>query len=210
MRELVIEYVLGGRQQGYTFTSPTTGFNDDTLKTVWRQAMPRGQGWGKTEYQGAHSLKSFALLDGRVALSDVTVTDQADEGGRRGIRRAVVTILQPGEYLEHLRRHFSAYPLEIQMETAPRAGPWSLRRRIPHVRGDSQLVLAHPYTGPAGWQRVEASVLAVACDLLDRRWRSGRVIPFTTLALDFRDESQLVAIPQQVIRFLNGVNAVNL
>ncbi|NJL56806.1 hypothetical protein HC928_17885 [bacterium] len=81
---LVIEYVHEGHQRGYNFTSPTDGYTDAALKQVWRGAMPRGQGWGAEGLAGAHALKSFVLDDGRVALSRVTVTDQADDAGRRG------------------------------------------------------------------------------------------------------------------------------
>ena len=98
MRQLVLEYVFEGHKRGYNITSPTNGFNDDTLKTVWRNAMPRGQGWGADAYIGARSLKSFPLPDGRIALADVHVTGLHDESGRGGIRKAVVDIMQPGEY----------------------------------------------------------------------------------------------------------------
>lgn len=83
MRQLVIDYVLEGHQRGYNFTSSTQGFHDDVLKSIWRAAMPKGQGWGA--YVGARSLKAFALEDSRLALSEVTVTDRRDESGRTHI-----------------------------------------------------------------------------------------------------------------------------
>ncbi len=55
MVDLVLEYVLNSRRPGYNFTTPTNGFSDSTLKAIWQQAMPRGQGW--RHYIGAQSLK---------------------------------------------------------------------------------------------------------------------------------------------------------
>jgi hypothetical protein len=194
MRQLVLEYVFEGHKRGYNFTSPTNGFNDDTLKTVWRNAMPRGQGWGAPIYEGARSLKSFPLPDGRLALADVVVTGLKDESGRAGIRRAGIDIMQPGEYLDALRVRFTRYPQAVQDEAAhkPRFG----RRRLPKVQGDSQVVAAHPYTTAERWQLIEALVLYEAIELLDRRWLGGRYFAFTTLALEYRDESQLVVLPE--------------
>lgn len=194
MRQLVLEYVFEGHKRGYNFTSPTNGFNDDTLKTVWRNAMPRGQGWGAPQYEGARSLKSFPLPDGRIALADVTVTGLKDESGRAGIRRAEIDIMQPGEYLEVLQTRFSRYPQSLQTEAShkPRFG----RRRLPKVQGDSRVVVAHPYSTAERWQVIEALVLYEAIELLDRRWLGSKYFAFTTLALEYRDESQLVVLPE--------------
>ncbi len=194
MRQLLLEYVFEGHKRGYNFTSPTNGFNDDTLKTVWRNAMPRGQGWGAEVYEGARSLKSFPLLDGRLALADVIVTGLRDESGRGGIRRAQIDIMQPGEYLDALRAHLSRYPQRVQAEATKKPGFG--RRRMPKVQGDSQLVLAHPYNSADHWQIIEALILTEAIELLDRRWLGSRYIPFTTLALEYRDESQVVVLPE--------------
>ncbi|MCA0456038.1 MAG: hypothetical protein LCI00_18820 [Chloroflexi bacterium] len=194
MRHLVLEYVFEGHKRGYNFTSPTNGFNDDTLKTVWRNAMPRGQGWGAPVYEGARSLKSFALPDGRIALADVLVTGLKDESGRAGIRRAEIDIMQPGEYLNALQTRFNGYSPAIQTEAAakPRFG----RRRLPKVQGDAQVVVAHPYVNAERWQLIEAFVLNDAIALFDRRWLGSKYFAFTTLALEYRDESQLVVLPE--------------
>lgn len=194
MRQLVLEYVFEGHKRGYNITSPTNGFNDDTLKTVWRSAMPRGQGWGADVYVDAHSLKSFPLPDGRIALADVNVTGLKDESGRGGIRKAVVDIMQPGEYLDALKARFSRYPQPIQGEANHK--PTFGRRRIPKVQGDSQVVLAYPYKTADAWQIVEALILTEAIELLDRRWLGSKFFPFTTLALEYRDESQVVVLPE--------------
>lgn len=194
MRQLVLEYVFEGHKRGYNITSPTNGFNDDTLKTVWRNAMPRGQGWGADVYVDAHSLKSFPLPDGRIALADVNVTGLKDESGRAGIRKAVVDIMQPGEYLDALRARFSRYPQSIQLEANNK--PTFGRRRIPKPQGDSQIVLAYPYKTAEAWQIVEALILTEAIELLDRRWLGSKFFPFTTLALEYRDELQVVVLPE--------------
>jgi membrane-bound lytic murein transglycosylase B len=46
MQTLTLEYVLDGSRPGYQFTTPTNGIGEAALKTIWRSAMPRGQGWG--------------------------------------------------------------------------------------------------------------------------------------------------------------------
>lgn len=196
MRELIIEYVFEGHKRGYNFTSPTQGFNDDTLKFVWRTAMPRGQGWGAAAYVDARSLKSFGLPDGRIALSETIVTGLRDESGRGGIRRSVIQVMQPGEYAEKLRVQLGLYPKAIQTEVTrkPRFGE---RRRVPKIRGHEQTIVSRLYSSPTDWQLVEGLILQTACNELDGGWFQGKYIPFTTLALEYRDESQLVALPEQ-------------
>lgn len=202
MRQLIIEYVFEGHQRGYNFTSPTNGFNDDTLKLVWRTAMPRGQGWGAEVYVGARSLKTFALPDGRIALADVVVTGQKDEGGRGGIRRTVVDIMQPGEYQDMLVRRFHSYPPDVQQEASRKPGFG--RRRLPKVHGTAQVVLSHPYMQAQLWQMVEALILHAALEALGKRWLGGQFFTFTTLALEYREESQLVVLPAQRASELQG------
>jgi hypothetical protein len=200
---LIIEYVFEGHQRGYNFTSSTSGYSDDTLKAVWRQAMPRGQGWGAAQFNGARMLKGFPLPSGALALADVVVTDQEDEHGRRGIRRAQVEVLPVEAAAERLRARLASYPPEVQAHTEahPTLGQWwrILTDALPRLGGDAQVVLARPYTTPDDWQLVEAFVIKVALSRLIplRRW--GRVAPFTTLALEHRDESRLVALPTQRI-----------
>lgn len=194
MRQLVIEYLFEGHKRGYNFTSPTNGFNDDTLKTVWRSAMPRGQGWGAAVFEGAQSLKTFPLPDGRIALAEVTVTGARDEGGRGGIRRAVVDIMQPGEYADALRPRLAAYPPLAQAAASRKPGFG--RRTMPKVSGDKQIVLSHPYMQGDSWQVVEAIILHEAVEHLNRRWGGAHYFSFTTLALDYREESQVVVLPE--------------
>ncbi len=194
MRQLTLEYVFEGHKRGYNITSPTNGFNDDTLKTVWRNAMPRGQGWSADAYVNARSLKSFPLPDGRIALAEVNVTGLRDESGRGGIRKAVVDIMQPGEYLDALRARFSRYPQQVLFEASRKPGFG--RRRMPKIQGDSQIVLAHPYQTADTWQFIEAVILTEAIELLERRWLGSKYFAFTTLALEFRDESQVVVLPE--------------
>ncbi len=203
MRQLILEYVLEGRQRGYTFTSPTQGFNDDTLKHVWRTAMPRGQGWGAPQFVGARSLKVFLLLDGRVGLSDVVVTGQTDESGRAGIRRAVIDILQPGEYHEALRGRLRQYSSALQAEVHRKT--W-FGRRVPRPNGERQVVCSHPFLTPDAWQLVEVLVIHSAIESLERGWLGGKVIPFTTLALDYREEAALVVLPEHKAREIDKVH----
>ena len=201
MRQLVIEYRLEGHQRGYNFTSPTQGFHDDVLKAIWRRAMPRGQGWGAAQYAGACSIKSFPLADGRVALSDVVVTDMRDESGRGGIRRAVVSVMPPGEYLENLADRLAHYP----------KNSFNGIRSIPGGRGDKQVVFSHPYRDPQAWKLVEAIIIRQVLKLASGGMiRSGKIVPFTTLALDYHDEGQLVVLPEEKARQQNDKSIVRL
>jgi hypothetical protein len=208
MRQLIIEYLFEGHNRGYNFTSPTQGFNDDTLKFVWRAAMPRGQGWGADIYAGARSLKSFLMPDGRVALSETVVTGLRDENGRGGIRRAVVDVMQPGEYRDALRTRLGHYPPSIQAEAARKPGFG--RRRIPAMKGDSQVICSHPYHNPESWQLIEALVLATVGDYLDKRWVGSKIVPFTSLALDYHEESQLVVLPEQRVQQLTNIHIIRI
>lgn len=211
---LVIEYVFVGHERGYNFTSPTHGYDDATLKAVWRQAMPRGQGWGADTYQGARMLKCFPLDDRRVGLAEVTVTDLQDEHGRRGIRRAEVDVLSTDAAVERLRARLTGYPPDVQatIDGRPTLRQWwhIVADALPGLKRDSQVVLARPYTGPTDWMLVEAFVLKVALSRLIplRRW--GKITPFTTLALDYRDESRLVALPAQRVTADGKVSAITL
>jgi hypothetical protein len=202
MRQLVIEYSLEGHKRGYNFTSPTQGFHDDVLKTVWRRAMPRGQGWGAAQFMGAHSLKSFLLADGRVALSDVIVTDMRDESGRGGIRRAVVGVMTAGEYLEVLTERLRGYP--------PRLVDASYRS-LPGGHGDKQTIFSYPYSDTLSWQFVEVMLIRQALKMASGgMFRSGKIVPFTTLALDYRDEGLMVAIPEEKAQGVKGTTVVRL
>lgn len=189
MPQLVLEYVFEGHKRGYNFTSSTKGFSDDILKVIWRNAIPRGQGWGS--YEGARSLKCFMLEGGGVALSDVTVTDQRDESGRGGIRRAVIDVLPVSSALDYLERRFHHYPEAVQ-EQAEKKLNFGLRTRLsmPRPNKNPQIILSYPYSTPADWEVVEAMVVKFSLNM--RR----KINPFTTLALDYREESRLVVLPQ--------------
>ncbi len=215
MTELVIEYVLDGRRPGYNFTTPTNGHDPDTLKAIWQQAMPRGQGW--RDYIGARALKCFPLEGGRqAAIAEVTVTDQADEIGRQGIRRAEITLLDGADFLDYLALRLALLPEKARQE-AERRLTWRhwkqiMDRAAPKPRKQAgQIVLAGEYTGPAGWQVMEAAVLIVATSQRVRALKGWpRVLPLTTLALDPRDESRLVAIPLARLSRHNGSKPIVL
>lgn len=214
MRQLVIEYLLEGRHRGYNFTSPTRGFDEGTLKRIWRTAMPRGQGWSAEQYTGATSLKCFPLDDQTVALSHVTITDMCDEQGRRGIRRAVIDVMSADEGIEHIRHRLASFPDEIQaqFEKKPTLRQWKaiLDRAAPKVKGSNQIILVHPYTGGETWQTMEALVLklAISCLAALRHW--GKIIPFTTMALDYRDESRIVALPAQQAQHIQDIPVIHI
>ncbi|MGQ9888326.1 MAG: hypothetical protein ACUVSX_07540 [Aggregatilineales bacterium] len=210
MRQLVIEYVLEGHRRGYNFTSPTAGFADEVLRTVWRSAMPRGQGWNAPAYVGARALKSFLVGD-FVAVSQVTVTDQRDDSGRGGIRRAVVDVMTFSEYTAYLHERLRAYPPDVQA-ALERLPTLAQRARIMNraMKQSKQLVLAQAYDGPRAWQVVEGLVIKLALSPFPPVPRNGRIVPFTTLALDHRDESALVALPAARARQLKGAPVVYL
>jgi hypothetical protein len=213
VRQLVIEYLLEGHQRGYNYTSSTAGFNDDTLKSVWRKAMPRGQGWGN--YTGARSLKSFTLEDGRVALSDVTVTPMRDESGRGGIRRAVIDVMQPGEYHDALQARFDRYPAEVRAWASKRLTLGQRRqiidRSLPKMKGGGpQVIFAYPYAGPDSWLYVEALLLKLALSPASLMWRLGKLVTFTTLALEYREEPPLVALPRSRAAQFSDISTVEL
>ncbi len=215
MQPLVIGYALDSPRPGYTFTSPTAGYDEATLKAIWQNAMPRGQGWSR--YPGAQSLKCFPLDGGRrAALSEVTVTDQTDETGRQGIRRAEIAVIEATDCLEALKARLAAMPDHIHAATARLLTCWTwkriLDRAAPKVRARyAQIVLAAPYTGVADWRVMEAAVLRVATSRRLRAVRGcPRVVPLTTLALDPREESLIVALPLAEARRLNGAQIITL
>lgn len=210
MRQLVIEYVLEGHRRGYDFTSSTAGFADEVLRTVWRNAMPRGQGWNAPAYAGARALKAFLVGD-FAAVSQVTVTDQRDDGGRGGIRRAVVDLMTLGEYTAYLEERLRAFPPDVRA-ALERLPTLAQRARIANraMKQGKQLVLAQTYDNPCAWQVVEGLVIKLALSPFPPVPRSGRIVPFTTLALDYRDESALVALPAARARQLKGAPVVYL
>lgn len=207
MRQLVIEYLLEGVHRGYAFTSPTQGVPEETLRTIWRLAMPRGQGWGGTVYAGSLALKGFAAGEHTAALSQVTVTDQQDEIGRRGIRRVVIWLMSPDECVLHLRQRLDSLYRELLARGVVTPRQWAkLGDSLTHrLRGKNQVILSHPYQTPAHWKMVEALVLRLSLTHQgpDTCW--NKFVPFTTLALDARDESRLVAVPAQHAAQLHGV-----
>ncbi|MBZ0289190.1 MAG: hypothetical protein K8I30_16335, partial [Anaerolineae bacterium] len=146
MNRLVLEYVFEGHQRGYNFTSPTRQFSDAILKAIWRTAMPRGQGWGG--YQGAQSLKTFGLEGGGVAVADVTVTDQRDESGRAGIRRAVIDVMPRDKYHEFLQQRWQGYHPAVRTHAEQRFTAGLRARIIDRAARDAQIVFAGSYSKP--------------------------------------------------------------
>jgi hypothetical protein len=196
MMHLVIEYVFEGPRRGYNITSPTHGLSEDLSKLIWRTAMPRGQGWGA--YIGARSLKHFPLNDHLCALADVQVTDQADESGRRGIRRAEIEVMTHIQMVEHLLGRLQAYPPAVQsrLDKLPSVNQWRqiIDHSLPKMRRDAQVILTHDYR-PEIWPLMEALVIKLALSKRLMLKRTGKTAAFTTLTLDPREEMALIAMP---------------
>ncbi|GAB4568983.1 MAG: hypothetical protein Kow0077_00770 [Anaerolineae bacterium] len=215
MTELEIAYRLDGRQPGYAFTTPTDGLSADTLRTIWQQAMPRGQGW--RGFIGARTLKCFAVEGGRrAAIAEVTVTDQKDESGRQGIRRAVIRLLDGAAYLDYLALRLAMLPPDVRKAAGERLTRrrWQriMRQATPGPRASGgQVVLTAAYHSPEDWQVVEAVVLSMA---LSQRVRALKgwphILPLTTLALETREEGRIVAVPRAALAHLNGTRAVDI
>ncbi len=207
---LTIEYITEGSQRGYNFTSPTRGYSEADLKTIWQRAMPRGQGW--TQYIGARSLKCFRLPSGRIAISTVSVTDQQDESGRRGIRRADIMTFSTSEYPAAVRNLWDALPEGIQNDARFQWEYWRKRRaveqQIGKIRRKNQLILTHLYSSMNDWQVMEGIIL-----YLTQRPSLIPVLPqpfdWTTLALDYQDEATVVAVPQQILEQSAQKSAAN-
>ena len=200
MPNVVIEYQLDGKRPGYAFSPPSPAVDERTLKTIWRQAMPRGQGWGNPAYAGAQSVKTFRVDRGHYAVSTATVTDQRDESGRGGIRRAEIEVMSTAAYLQFLQEQIGRYPAALQQAADRRLTHtfWQqvLDKLTPKLRPHRQIVLAYPYSDPDGWALMEVLVMKVATSRrirLIKGW--GVANSFTTLALDYREESSIVALP---------------
>lgn len=225
MTQLTIGYLLEGTRRGYNFTSPTDGIDPETLKAVWRGAMPRGQGWDK--YPDAVSLKCFPLESGEAAICDVTLTDMQDEVGRRGIRRATINLLPPAAYQRVLVDRLHALPLALVQEAERRlmSREWELLFRKyrdskkPKTIIKPQTILAYPYSAD-GWRFVEACILLLATrsTLLTNLIEispainpfADRLLSFTTLALDYREEGRIVALPLDKVKQAFDVPFINL
>jgi hypothetical protein len=199
LQHLTIEYVLEGYAPGYTFTTPTNGLDDDSQKVIWRNAFPRGQGWSR--YIGARTLKCFPVKANLWALCEVIVTDRQDEVGRKGIRHAEIDLLTTAECVKHLQAHYERYPTEIhqRLDRKPSLNEWRqiLDRALPKFKGDPQVILTRLHPSAEDWRMIEALVLKLALYRIGPIKRWGKLASFTTLALDYREESHIVAIPQQ-------------
>lgn len=226
MRELSIGYVLEGARRGYNFITPTDGIDPDALKAIWRSAMPRGQGWGADQFRAAHSLKCFALDTGEAVVCDVSMTDMVDEVGRKGIRRADIRIMNERDYRAHLLSRLNALPPSVVREAEKRlySREWELLfkkyRQLdrPKTMLKPQTILAYPYGDD--WQFVEACILMLVtrttllANLIEVSPAinpfADRVFPFTTLALDYRDEGRLVALPLDKARAFGDIPFINI
>ena len=201
--QLIIEYVLEGTRRGYNFTTPTHGISEDLLKTIWRAAMPRGQGWGAPIFTDSVSLKCFPVNPNLIALSTVIVTEMRDESGRAGIRRATIDLMSVNECSDYLHTRLVSYPANVQaqVESLPTLSQRKhiIDRSLPKMKSSPQVILSRPYQGYDDWQIVEMLILKLALARTGPMRRWGKIIPFTTLALDYHEESNLVALPTQQV-----------
>ncbi len=222
---LTIDYLLEGQRRGYNFTSPTDAVNPDALKQIWRSAMPRGQGWGEGRFQGANTLKTIELPRAEIAVCDVQVTDLRDEVGRTGIRRAQIEIMTVQDAQQHLIERLHQLPSEIVRSAETRLGSreWQLLFKK-HRDGNRnvfkpQSILAYPYSGD-GWQFMEACLLLLVTrstfltNLIEVTPKvnpfADKLISFTTLALDFREENRLIAMPLDIAQKHPNLTYVDL
>ncbi|MBN1311551.1 MAG: hypothetical protein JXB30_09040 [Anaerolineae bacterium] len=212
---LVIDYVLDGSRPGYTLHH-ADDLDQAAVKAVWRAAMPRGHGWSDPRLIGATSIKSFALPGDHAAISHVLVTDQVDEHGRAGIRRAEIDVI-PGAAAQDVLKHLmGCYPASVRTAANHKLnfGRWLtiLNRALPRLlERNDQIVLTHPYTTAVEWQVIEYIVLYLATTWSVRALRGWpRVISLTTLALDVHEEARIVAMPLEAARRLGLHSAVQL
>ncbi len=208
MSKLVIEYVFEGQHRGYNFTSATDDYSEAILKTIWRQAMSKGRGWGDGVFVGARSIKAFPLPDDQIAVSKITVTDLTDESGRRGIRRAEIDVMPPQVYHHHLQSRITAYPADVQARAKVHYN--QLHDHFPRLKRTMPLILAQHFKTQRDWWTIEALILKLVTKPLRQMKRWERVIPFTTLALDHRDESRIIAVPTAKANSITQVPVFNL
>jgi len=214
MPQLVIDYRLDTKQPGYAFSSHTNGVSEAIRKAVWRHAIPRGTGWA--DFPGMRSIKCFPVSDALAAVSTITVTDQEDEQGRRGIRRAEIDLIPLPEILNHVQGLLNAMPVSVQHASSQlfHAGVWAriLDRALPKVgRKQPQVVFVYPSHGVDSWQIVEAAVLRLAASWpLHAMPGWGKFFSFTTLALTAESESRVVAIPARKVAQADYRHVVHL
>jgi hypothetical protein len=227
MRQLTIDYLLDGRRRGYTFTTPTDGIDPESHTAIWRNAMPRGQGWGAAVYRGASSLKCFPLPNGEAALCATVITDLRDEMGRSGIRRTAIDLLTISACMDELKRRLAALPAALVSEAESRltSREWQLlfrknrEARRPKSMIKPQTILAYPYR-ERDWRFVEACVLLLATrstlltNLIEMSPKvnpfADRVLSFTTLALDYREEGRMIAVPLEKARAFEGIPYIDI
>lgn len=208
LRSLHIAYVLTGAQRGYTL-SADAGVPADAQKAIWREALPRGQGWDDPAFTGARSLHCWPLGAGMAALSHTTITDQRDELGRGGIKQAHIVYGTLREIATALHDRLTVLPGHTlaTAESALASQAWGLlfsryRENMPAMK--PRTLLTFPYT-PAGWLFIEACMLLLAtratllANLIEVTPQinplADRMLSFVTLTLDPREQSRLLALP---------------
>lgn len=208
MITLTLDYALTGQRRGYTL-SPADAVPSDVYRAIWRHALPRGQGWDLPVYRSARALKCFPVDGHTAVMSAVTITDLRDELGRGGIKQALIHYGTYDEIQRALRARLAALPASIvhRAEAALASRAWALlfKRHWEQTRGlKPQTVLAFPYN-PARWLFIEGCLLLLAtratllANLIELSPMvnpfADKLLSFTTLALDPRDEARLVAVP---------------
>lgn len=209
---VVVEYVLEGEKRGYRITTPTHHLREDVTKKIWQNAMPRGQGWSK--YTHAQSLKCFPLPDGQMAVSEVVVTDDEDESGRKGIRRAEVQVMNIARYHDFLDKRFANLPAGVQNDAHQQIKSWRRLRnleRMPRKQSKTdQLVITHPFTAMPDWRFIEGVVLLLTLSPWAYVQRWTRPFSLTTLALASSGEGNIVAVPQGHLRNTKNIPVLHI
>ncbi len=225
MRDLAIGYALEGARRGYSFTTPTDGLDPNTLKAIWRGVMPRGQGWER--YPDTTVLKCFSLDNGEAVQCEVSVADMQDEVGRRGIRQAAIRVESPAEFRRDLLARLYALPAEMVADAERKlySREWELLfkkyrdAKKPKTILKPQTILAYPYSA-ARWPFVEACILLLVTrstlltNLIELSPAinpfADKILSFTTLALDYREEGRIVALPLDRVRAFGDVPYIDM
>jgi hypothetical protein len=116
--------------------------------------------------------------------------------------------MSPTVYRHHLQSRLAGYPSDVQAAAERKRA--AIQRSMPRLKRRQPLMLASTFTTARDWWTIEVLVLKLAAAPIGPMRRWGDVIPFTTLALDYRDESNVVAVPANHTVHLDGVPIMDI